>query len=89
MEKGTAPRVRVVTARDAAVVVPRGQDQGVSFKLELPPKLTAPVSKGQVVGAYIATQKGRVLTSVPLIVAEEVRKATLWQEFLKVTDHMF
>lgn len=89
VEKGTAPRVRVVTARDAAVVVPRGQDRGISFKVELPPKLTAPVTKGQVVGAYIATQKGRVLASVPLVAAEEVRKATLWQEFLKVTDHMF
>lgn len=88
VEKGAAPRVKVVTAQHAAVVVPRGQEQGISFKTELPPKLTAPVHKGQVVGTYIATQKGKTLVKVALITAAEVRKATPLEEFLKVARCM-
>ncbi|MGQ9496959.1 MAG: D-alanyl-D-alanine carboxypeptidase family protein [Desulfotomaculales bacterium] len=88
VEKGTAPRVKVVTAQHAAVVVPRGEDQGISFKIELPPKLTAPVGKGQVVGTYIATQKGQTLVKVALVAAAEIRKATPLEEFLKVARCM-
>lgn len=88
VEKGVAPRVKVVTADHAAVVVPRGQDQGISFKIELPSKLTAPVKQGQVVGTYVATQKGKTLAKVTLVTAAEVRKATPLEEFLKVTGCM-
>lgn len=88
VEKGIHPLVEVVTANDVAVVVPRNQDRGIFFQIDLPARLVAPVGRGQVVGTYTARQKGKILATVKLVTAKEVRKATLLEEVRKVTGYL-
>ncbi len=75
--KGTVNTVAVVPARPVTVVLPKGQDKGVTARVELPARLTAPVGAGQKVGSYHVLKDGQELLAVDLVTRDGVDKASL------------
>lgn len=75
--QGTVNTVAVVPARPVTVVLPKGQDKGVTARVELPARLTAPVGAGQKVGSYHVLKDGQELLAVDLVTRDGVGKASL------------
>lgn len=89
VEKGTIGNTTVVASEKIAVVVPRGEDKGITGKVKLPTILKAPVKKGQVVGTYQVMQHGKVLTQVDLVATADIPKASPFQLMGRVLHEIF
>jgi len=82
--KGAAEQVKAVAAAPVGWVVAKGEGQKVSYNLEFLPELTAPLAQGQKVGEAVVLADGEEVLRVDLLAAENVPKASLWQEFSRV-----
>jgi len=70
--KGTKRDLSLGVAADLTLTVPRGQHPGISTRLEIEPRLVAPVARGQVVGKVVVEQAGKVVREAPLVAVEEI-----------------
>jgi D-alanyl-D-alanine carboxypeptidase (penicillin-binding protein 5/6) len=70
--KGDRPEVTLGVAQDLTVTVPRNQKDGIGTRVEVAPRVIAPVAKGQVLGKVVLERKGQVLREVPLVALEEI-----------------
>lgn len=64
--KASGGRAAVGVAEDLVVTLPRGQADGVELKLELAPKVFAPLSKADRVGVVRAMLNGKVVAEAEL-----------------------
>lgn len=84
VSKGVSNRVDAVTAGRVSVVVPKGEDKGFTTRVELPERVTAPVTKGQPLGYCVVLKNNQEVQRVPLVAGSEVKKASLVQQINKV-----
>lgn len=88
VEKGNHQEADLITSALVAVVVPKGENKGISFHLELPEQLVAPIEAGTAVGSYVVTNQGEEILRVDLVSDRQVERLTLWQEILRVGDEV-
>lgn len=73
---------------DGSVLIPRGQASHVKTQVVMLPGLSAPVSKGAVLGKVTATLNGTPLAKQPLIAMASVEQARVlkrtWQHVRKL-----
>lgn len=89
VDKGQVDKVPVIAERRVGAVIPKGQKEGVQLELQFPDQARAPLPAGMPLGQAVVKQGDRELDRVTLLVAEEVPKATLWQEMGKVLTSTF
>ena len=65
--KGEAEKLPLGVSEDVLVTVPRGQYDKLKARMQLPPTLIAPFSKGQTVGTLEVTLDGKSLLKRPLV----------------------
>ena len=70
--------VAVTPERDIRVVAPRGGEDGAELRTELPEKVKAPVKAGDVLGKVTVIRQGKAVSEVPLVAAESVEKAGIF-----------
>jgi D-alanyl-D-alanine carboxypeptidase (penicillin-binding protein 5/6) len=70
--KGTQRELAVGVATDLTLTVPRGKAEGISTRLEIEPRILAPVARGQVVGKVVVEQGGQVVREAPLVALQEI-----------------
>jgi D-alanyl-D-alanine carboxypeptidase (penicillin-binding protein 5/6) len=70
--KGTQRDLAVGVATDLTLTVPRGKAEGISTRLEIEPRILAPVARGQVVGKVVVEQGGQVVREAPLVALQEI-----------------
>lgn len=75
IDKGKKTNVDVIAKEDIAILMDRKQEEVVTHRIDLPQKLQAPLSKGQVVGKVEVLKGEEVVKTVDLIVNEDVEKA--------------
>lgn len=61
---------------------------GLSYEINLPEKIKAPVYEGQVLGSMSAVSGGHVLSEIPLIASCTVERVSLWQIFTHLLSIM-
>ncbi|MEW6172045.1 MAG: D-alanyl-D-alanine carboxypeptidase family protein [Bacillota bacterium] len=81
VERGVQEQVDALTGEEICLVVPRGKDKGISRRLALPAKVTAPVNKGQPVGTWVVCQEGKEIHYAKLVAARDVARANFWDLF--------
>jgi len=74
---GTAHSVPVVAGRDLIVTMPRNWRQKASVKISFDTPLTAPVTKGDVLGKLVLSGQGVPNLDVPLLAAADVPRLGL------------
>lgn len=74
VDGGHVRSVRIVPSESFGVTVPRGQEKGVTTKVQLPKLLSAPLGARQRVGEITAFVDGRSVAQVPLLTAGAVRR---------------
>ena len=70
--------VAVTPERDIRVIAPRGGEDGAELRTELPEKVKAPVKAGDVLGKVTVIRQGKAVSAVPLVAAESVEKAGIF-----------
>ena len=77
--------VKIGLAENFNVTMPKGQADAIKTQLVVQPKLTAPLKKGQVVGKFVASLNGKVISEKPLIALQNIEEAGF---FSKMIDHI-
>ncbi len=79
---GIEEEVEVISSKSLEVVIQRGRRGEISQSIESH-DISAPVEKGQELGELVFMQEERELGRVPLLAAEDVRRAGLWTRFMR------
>lgn len=69
---------------DAAMLLPKSKRASIRQEILLEPELTAPVEKGQEVGSLKVYSGEELLSELPLVAPEPVRRLGLWEIYLLV-----
>ena len=87
--KGVTEQLDAVASAPVAIVVPKGEQKGYTGTVAVPDEITAPVTKGQVLGDYLITKDGREVIKVPVIASAEVEKASVFQQMYRVMHELY
>ncbi|MHA3890693.1 D-alanyl-D-alanine carboxypeptidase PBP5/6 [Acinetobacter sp. GXMZU3951] len=82
---GKENEVQIGLAENFNVTMPKGKADAIKTQLVVQPKLTAPLQKGQVVGKYVASLDGKVISEKPLVALQSVEEAGF---FARLLDHI-
>jgi len=82
--KGLKEKVKVVSKERIGTIIPKGEDQGMEVKIDLPEYIQAPVKKGQEVGNALILKDGKEIGSIPLVVTEDISRGSLLGMLRKV-----
>jgi D-alanyl-D-alanine carboxypeptidase (penicillin-binding protein 5/6) len=82
---GLSDKAEIGVAEPFSVTLPKGQSSQISTKVDVQPKLEAPLKQGQVVGKISALLDGKVISESPLIVLKPVEEAGF---FARLLDHI-
>jgi D-alanyl-D-alanine carboxypeptidase (penicillin-binding protein 5/6) len=76
---GSVPTVTAVAAADLRLTVPRTEAGDVKIETDVPPSLSAPIKKGQVVGALVARRGDQQLGRVDVVAPQDVESTSWWR----------
>ncbi|MCJ8160191.1 MULTISPECIES: D-alanyl-D-alanine carboxypeptidase PBP5/6 [Acinetobacter] len=82
---GKENEVQIGLAENFNVTMPKGKADAIKTQLVVQPKLTAPLQKGQVIGKYVASLDGKVISEKPLVALQAVEEAGF---FSRLIDHI-
>jgi len=77
---GTIPRVAVIAQQDVKVLIKKGEEKKIQVAINLPERVPAPVTKGQVLGEAVVSLDGTEVGKTSLLAAEE-SPARWWGRF--------
>ncbi|WP_407308216.1 D-alanyl-D-alanine carboxypeptidase PBP5/6 [Acinetobacter sp.] len=77
--------VKIGLAENFNVTMQKGQANAIKTQLVVQPKLTAPLKKGQVIGKFVASIDGKVISEKPLVALQDVEEAGF---FARIIDHI-
>lgn len=76
---GSVPSLTGIAAADLRLTVPRTEAADVKIETTIPPSLSAPIKKGQIVGAVIARRGEQQLGRVNVIAPQDVESTSWWR----------
>lgn len=82
---GDSEQVELGILTDTPITIPRGQRKNLKANFELDQQLTAPISKGQVVGKVFLQLDGEDIAEYPLVTLQEVNEGGL---FSRLVDYV-
>jgi D-alanyl-D-alanine carboxypeptidase (penicillin-binding protein 5/6) len=74
---GAVPSITGIAATDLRLTLPRAEAAAVKIETTIPPNLSAPLKKGQVVGTVVARRGDQQLGTVNVIAPQDV-ESTSW-----------
>ena len=77
--KGETSELPVGPADDVYVTIPRHQYKNLDARMELDPRIMAPVTQGQRVGKVLVSLGDEPVSEVPLIALTDVAEGGIWQ----------
>jgi D-alanyl-D-alanine carboxypeptidase (penicillin-binding protein 5/6) len=77
VKRGKVNQVALVAVEDAKVTVAKGKENLISAVPQLPPFITAPVHKDQVIAKVLIENEGKVAKEVNLLAATDVEKSLI------------
>lgn len=88
IELGQSGSIQPVLRSGGAFLMEKSFSGGLSYEINLPEKIKAPVYEGQVLGSMSAVSGGHVLSEIPLIASCTVERVSLWQIFTHLLSIM-
>lgn len=89
VQKGKTAQLEIIAPRQLSVLVKKGAAEGITQKVVVPEKVSAPVKEGQVIGKLVVYQDGKVLTEFELKAPSAIDKAGWWTLFKRTASHLF
>jgi len=82
--KGAVNCVDAIPAKKVGITVLKGEDKGLTARVELLPMVEAPVRAGDVLGHVSIMKNNEILYRMDLQAKESVARGSWWREFKKV-----
>ena len=89
VSKGKKDNVSLCSDIDFSLVVPKGWENELSYDISIPEEVTAPVKKGEQAGVLTYKLKDETVKTCPIVFAEDVEKATVWDYFADMVSVLF
>lgn len=77
VNKGTEDNVNIVYENSASILLPKGSEANVTYELNLPDCVQAPVTQGQVVGSVSYILNNEVIATVNLVADSTINKINI------------
>ena len=77
VNKGTEDNVNIVYENSASILLPKGSEANVTYELNLPDSIQAPVTQGQVVGSVSYILNDEVIATVNLVADSTINKINI------------
>ena len=74
VDKGVLPTVEVIPENDCGTLIAKGNDINIEQTISIPEDISAPISKGDVIGNIVYTIDGNEVAKVNIIANESVEK---------------
>ncbi len=87
--KGAVDWLNVVAKQEASTVVCKGDKDNVTYKVNVQPLVTAPVSKGQVLGYMKVYENNKEVLKVDLVSEKEVPKGTAFRQMFQLLRSVY
>lgn len=87
--KGMEDLVGVRLAQKPAVLIPKGSQKRVTYRIQLPDSVAAPVVDGQKLGTVTYLLDGQEIAAVPLLAEKEIPKVTFGHLFFHLIEYFF
>ncbi len=87
--KGLEDSVEVVAEENAGSIIAKGEEKKVTYEKEVQEYVNAPIQEGQKLGEVRIIKDGQVLKTVNLVAAQEVPRASLWSEIVKLLGETY
>ena len=87
--KGTSTSVNVIFENDVSIISKKGQESAITQTIILNDKISAPISKGDVLGEAIFKLEDEVIARTNLIADESVNKLSIFNEIVVVFAKWF
>ncbi|MFV0516607.1 MAG: hypothetical protein ACK5MV_04360 [Aminipila sp.] len=84
VQKGEPSSINAVAGENISILVKKGEKDSVTFEVEQPKNLKAPVNKGDKIGEIVVYQNESEIGRYPLVAEESSQKATLVQLYKRM-----
>jgi len=88
VDKGVDTTVDLIVPHEVCVVVPRGEKEGVDFRVELPSWPAAPLKQDEALGSYVVLHNGKEVLRVDIVPAKDVPEASFVQQFTRMAERI-
>lgn len=76
VRKGVKGEVGLKPSEDGAITIPTGMKEFISYKLEVPNQLEAPIEINQKLGHVMISYQKEILKKIPLVANEDIQQAS-------------
>ena len=76
--------IRAILGSDTQMLIDKAKKGSITTEVTLAESITAPVTKGQVLGTMTVMAGDNILAEIPLVAEEDVPRLTWWDLFVKV-----
>ena len=81
---GKQKQVKITMGQEGSLLIDKGQKNSVTTEIALEERVAAPVSLGQKLGTMTVKAGEQVLSEIPLVAAEPVKKLSFWEVFVLI-----
>ncbi|MEL0584759.1 MAG: D-alanyl-D-alanine carboxypeptidase family protein [Candidatus Thiodiazotropha sp. (ex. Lucinoma kazani)] len=78
--KGEREKLPLGLTEDLNITIPRHQYQNLDARMEIEPKIMAPVKQGEVLGHVSVTLNGEPITEASLVALKSIADGNIWQQ---------
>lgn len=89
VKSGVEPAVKVKAEKELELLLKRSENGKITQKSEIVTEITAPVTKGQILGTVKFFLGGEEIGSVNVVAENEVKKLDFWTVFLSFINSLF
>ena len=86
--KGSDVRIGAVSGEAVSLLVKKGQQSGVTYKVKIDKNLSAPIEKGEKIGELTVYENEQPKGSYPLLAEKSVKKAGFGQLYARMMEKM-
>ena len=87
--KGLKSSAQPILAKAPAFLVAKGMEKKITYVIDLPENVAAPVVQGQKLGTVTYTCEGKTIGSIHLVAEEEIPRVTFGHLFFHLIEYFF
>ena len=89
VKRGTSENVKIIAKTDCNILMKKGEGENLKTKVKMDGKVELPVKKGEQLGEFVVYQDGIEIQNFPLVAAQTVEKASLFQLCKRMIKKIF
>lgn len=89
VKKGSSDNISVIYDDNVSILVPKGQETGITYEISLPDYIQAPINDGQQLGKIVYYLNTEEICEVNLIAKNTVTKQNLFNTFMSNISKWF